>query len=150
AKQARWNAELAMAEAMDSPRVDSIYGIGTATLGSVGTFLDSTPALLDRQREALMRDVDRQRVLAFQDIAAQVRVLEVTLAQERAALMAQVGQEREATLLAADSVVSRSLIQSEVALDRLLRKVLVGALLVVLALLGSGMLLIQRWKAVTT
>jgi hypothetical protein len=150
AQQARWNAELATDMAMDSPRVDSIYGMTTATLGSVGAFLDSTPALLDRQREALMRDVDRQRVLAFQDIAAQVHELEVTLGRERAALMAQVGQEREATFLAADSMVMRTMIQSEVALDRLLRKVLVGALLVVLALLGSGMLLIQRWKAVTT
>ena len=125
-----------------------MVGVTTATLGSVGAFLDSTPALLDRQREALMRDLDHQRVLAFRDIDAQVRALEVLLGQERAALMAQVGQEREATFLAADSMVGRSLIQSEAALDRLLRKVLVGAMLVVLALLGSGMLLIQRWKAV--
>jgi hypothetical protein len=59
AAQARWNAELSASRVMGSPRVDSILGMSTATLGSVGSFLDSAPTLLDRQREALMRDIDR-------------------------------------------------------------------------------------------
>jgi hypothetical protein len=61
--------------------------------------------------------------------------------------MDQVGREREAAFLAADSVVMHSLIQSEAVMERLLQKILVGALIVVLALLGSGILLMKRWKA---
>lgn len=141
--QARWNAELAVLLAMGSPRADSIFGIGAATLGTVGSFLDSTPSLLDHQREALMSEVDRQRILAFQDIAT----IEDALTAERTALILQVGQEREAAFLAADSMVARALVQSEEALRRLALEMIVGALVVVAALLGSGVLLINRWRA---
>ncbi len=150
AEQARWNAELAVLLAMRSPRADSMFGMGVATLGSVGLFLDSTPTLLDRQREALMREVDHQRILAFADLATQVSQLEAALAAERRALMDQVRQERVAAFLAADSVVTRSLAASDAILRRLVLQIVAGALVVVLALLVSGMLLVKRWKTATT
>jgi hypothetical protein len=156
--EARWNAELSAEEAMRTPRVDSLLGAGAATLRSVGTLSDTLPALVDAQREALMRDidleriammrdVDRQRVLAFQDLAVQREALEAALSAERATLMTQVGQERTAAFLSADSLAQRSIDQSGVMLRRLALELTVAGLILVAALFGGGYLLINRWKA---
>ena len=61
AAEARWNAQLAAEDALSAPRVDSLFGTGTATLQSVGRLADDTPALIAHEREALMADIDRQR-----------------------------------------------------------------------------------------
>ena len=53
AAEARWSAELAADDALRSPRIDSLFGTGTATLRSVGALADDTSALLDRERAAL-------------------------------------------------------------------------------------------------
>ncbi len=156
--EARWNAELTAGEAMRSPRVDSLFGTGTATLRSVGTLADSLPTLIDLQRAALMRDIDveriammrdidRQRVLGFQDLAVQREALQAALTAERAALMAQVGQERTAAFLSADSLVQRSIDRSSSMLWRLALEMTLAALLVVAALIAGGFLLVNRWRA---
>jgi len=158
--EARWNAELSAGEAMRSPRVDSLFGASTATLRAVGTLSDTLPALIDTQREAMMRDIDleriammgdidRQRVLAFRDLAVQREALQAALSAERAALMAQVGQERVAAFLSADSLAQRSIERSGVMLRQLALEILVAGLVIVAALLGGGYLLINRWRATT-
>jgi len=157
AAQVRWNAELAAEDAMHAPRVDTLLGTGTATLRSVGALADDAPGLIDRQREAMMRDIDReriammrdidrQRVLAFQELAAQRVALEAALSAERAALMEQVGRERAAAFLAADSLAQRSIDRSGAMLRRLAWQLTLAALIVVAALLGSGLILINRWR----
>jgi len=156
AAQARWNAELAAEDAMSAPRVDSLLGTGAATMRSVGALADEAPALIDRQREAMMRDIDgeriammrdidRQRALAFQEVAAQREALEAALTAERVALMEQVGQERAAAFLAADSLAQRSIDRSGSVMRRLGWQLALTALIVVAALLGSGLILINRW-----
>ena len=158
AAQARWNAELAAEQALDATRVDSLIRAGTATLNSVGTLADDAPALIDRQREAMMRDIDRQRVAMMLDIDRQrvavmrdidrQRVLTFQdLATQRVALEAALTAERTAVLLSADSLVHRSIDRSGAMLRRLAWELTVAALIVVAAVLGSGLVLINRWRA---
>lgn len=160
AQEVRWNAELAAEQAMRSPRVDSLFTTGTATLRSVGTLSDEAPALIDRQREAMMRDIDgervammrdidRQRVLAFRDLAAQRVALEAALDAERKALMEQVGQERAAAFVSADSLTQRSIDRAGAVLRRLVWESALATGLIVVALLGAARLLINHWRATT-
>lgn len=146
-EQARWNAELEATQAMTTPIIDSLLGTSTATLRSVGTLADDIPAILDSQREAMMRELNQQRVLAFQDIAVQRMALEVALSGERAALLEAVRQERIAAFLAADSLAQRSIDRTGVMLRRLVLEITVGALIVVIVMLGSGFVLVNRWRA---
>ena len=156
--EARWNAELSAGEAMRTPRVDSLFGAGTATIRSMGTLSDSLPALIDTQREALMlgvdrervammRDIDHQRVLMFQDLAVQRVALEAALTSERAVLMEQLKQERIAVLLSADTLAQRSIDRSGTMLRQLVLEIMVVALIVVGAAFGGGYLLVNRWRA---
>ena len=147
AAQARWNAELAGGEALRTPRIDTLLGSGTTTLRSVGLFADDFPTLIDREREALMRDIDRQRVLAFEDIAVQRVALETALTSERAVLMEQLKQERIAVLLSADTLAQRSIDRSGAMLRQLALEIMVVALIVVGAAFGGGYLLVNRWRA---
>jgi hypothetical protein len=158
AAEVRWNAQLAAEQAMRSPRVDSLLGAGTATLRSVGALSDEAPALIDRQRVAMMRDIDgervammrdidRQRVLAFRDLAAQRVALEAALDAERKALMEQVGQERAAAFVSADSLTQRSIDRAGAVLRRLVWESALATGLIVVALLGAARLLINHWRA---
>jgi hypothetical protein len=158
AEEVRWNAELAAGEALRTPRIDSLFGAGTATLRSVGALSDEAPALIDRQREAMMRDIDgervammrdidRQRVLSFQELAAQRVALETALSVERKALMDQVAQERIAVFLSADSLAQRSIDRAGAVVRRLLWEIALATALIVVALLAAARLLIGYWRA---
>ncbi len=147
AAQARWNAELAGGEAMRAPWVDSLVGAGTSTLRSVGMLADDLPALIAREREALMRDIDRQRMLAFQDIAVQRVALEAALNQERLILMSEVREERIAAFRSVDSIAVRTLANTGAMLRRVVFQVTISALLVGVVLLGGGFVLFNRWRA---
>jgi hypothetical protein len=94
----------------------------------------------------MMREINQQRVLAFQDIAVQRVALETALSRERAALMEAVRQERIAAFLAADSLAQRSIDRTGVMLRRLVLEVTVGALIVVVVMLGGGFVLVNRWR----
>ena len=109
AAQVRWNAELPAEDAMKAPRVDTLFGTGTTMLRSVGALVDDAPGLIDRQREAMMRDIDRERIAMMSDVDRQRVLAFQELAAQRMALEA--------------------------------------ALIVVPALLGSGFVLIRRWRA---
>jgi hypothetical protein len=183
AAEARWNAELAAEDALRAPKIDSLFSTGTATLHSVGTLADDTPALVDREREAvmaaidrereavmgdidreraaieidldrervaIMRDINRQRELTLQDLAAQRVALEAALTSERKAVMERLGQERMAAFQSADSLALNSIDRLGSALRRIAWEIILGALLIVAALLGSALVLIHRWRVTAT
>ncbi len=145
--QARWNAELAAGDAMNSPRFDTILGTGTAALRSVGTLADTLPPLIDIQREALMREIDRERILAFQDISVQRVALMEALSRERAALIDQLQQERIASFVSADSLAQRSIDRTIAAVRQLVLELAAAALVVSVVLLAGGSVLVGRWRA---
>ncbi len=93
AVEARWSAELAAEDALRTPKIDSLFGTGTATLRSVGALADDTPALLDRERGALMGDIDRERVALMGDLDRERAALMGDIARERVAMM---GEDRPA------------------------------------------------------
>jgi hypothetical protein len=147
AEQARWNAELAGGDALRAAPIDSFLGSGTTTLRSVSLFADDFPALLDREREALMRDIDRQRTLAFEDIAVQRVALEAALNQERAILMSEVREERIAAFRSIDSVAVRTIDRAGAMIRRIVFQIAVLAFVVTVVLLGGGFVLFSRWRA---
>ena len=172
AAEARWNAELAAEDALRAPKIDSLFSTGTATLHSVGTLADDTPALVDREREAVMAAIDRERValmgdigreraaimsdldrervavmsdinrqreLTLQDLAAQRVALEAALTSERKAVMERLGQERIAAFQSADGLALRSIEGLGSMLRRIAWEIILGALVIVAALLGSAL-----------
>ena len=102
-----------------SPRGDSLFTTGTGALRSAGLLADSAPAIIARERLALLAGIDRERILALadvdrqrietlRDLTAERLALEATIDAQRKALMADVRAERIATLLAADSLTQRA------------------------------------------
>jgi hypothetical protein len=148
AAEMRWNAELAGQEALRAPKVDSMLGLTGSTLESVGSFTHEFPPFLDSERTALMEDLDRQRVALMRDIDRQRALVMQDLAAQRVALEASVAAERTAVFLSADTLVQRSLDRSDALLRRLVWQLGAVALLVVAALVGSGWLLLGRWRRV--
>jgi hypothetical protein len=169
AAAARWSAELAADDALRSPRIESLFGSGTATLRSVGALADDTPTLLDRERVALMGDInreraalmaditrervaimgaiDRQRELTFRDLTVQRVALEATLTSERNAVMQRLTEERVAAFQSADHLAERSVDRLGPVLRWFVWEIALAALLVVAAVLGCALLLIHRWRA---
>ena len=178
--EARWSAELAAEDALRSPKVDSLFGAGTATLHSVGTLADDTPALLDRARAAVMDDIDRERVavmsdidrermavmsdiarervailneinrqreLMFRDLTVQRVALEAALTTEREAVMDRLTEERVAAFQSADNLAVRSIDRLGSVVRRIAWEITLAALLIVAAVLGGGLILIHRWRA---
>ena len=158
AEQARWNAELMAEQAMAAPRVDTLLNASSAALRSVNLLVDDMPALIDREREAMMKDIDRQRlammtdidrqrVLAFQDLGVQRELAFREIADQRVALDAALTAQRVAAFQAADSLAQRSIAQSAVMLRRLVWQLTLGALIVVAALVAGGLLILNRLRA---
>ena len=145
--EARWNGELAAEDAMRSPRLDSLFTTSGSALRSVGLFVDSAPDLIDSQRIALMRDIDLQRIALMRDVDRQRILAFQDLAVQREALQTALGAERAAAFVSADSLIQRSIDHSTAMLRRLVIELVVGTIIVMVALLGGGLLLINRWRA---
>ena len=158
AAQARWNAQLAAEDAMSSPTIGSFFDTGIATLHSVGTLGDDTPALIDRERVALMGDlarervaimheIDQQRELTFHDLTSQRVALEAALTTEQKAVMARLEQERIASFQSADALAIHSIDHLGALLRRVAWEITLAALLMVVSVLVSALAVIHRWRA---
>ena len=169
AATARWSAELAAEDALRSPKIDSLLGTGTATLRAVGELADDAPALLDRERLALMadidreraalmgdiarerlailREVDRQRELTFRDLTVQRAALEATLTSERKAVMQRLTEERVAAFQSADHLAERSIDRLGSVLRGIAREIALAAFLGVAMVLGCVLVLVRRSRA---
>jgi hypothetical protein len=123
AAEARWNAQLAAEDALAAPKIDSIFSSGTATLQSVGKLADDAPALIAREREALLGDLDRQRVALMGDVGRERATVMSDLDRERLALMREIDRQRELTVqdFGAQRVALEALLVSErkAVMDRL-------------------------------
>jgi hypothetical protein len=89
-RQARWQAELVAADAMNAPALHSAMAEMARTvdiLDRVGSMAANTPALVARERAAVLEALDMER-----------RSLQDFISSERQAVMAGVGQERAAVV----------------------------------------------------
>ena len=101
----------------------------------------------ERTRERIL-DVAYESIVQKGFAATSIEELvEAALSRERAALMEEVRQERIAAFLAADSLAQRSIDRTGAMLRQLILEFTVGALIVVVALLVSGFVLVNRWRA---
>jgi hypothetical protein len=89
-RQARWQAELVAADAMNAPALQSAMAELARTvdiLDRVGGMVANTPALVARERAAVLEALDMER-----------RSLQDFISGERQAVLAGVGQERAAVV----------------------------------------------------
>lgn len=135
-KQVRWSAELLGEEALAAPRVDSMLSALTTTTAAMGELLAGAPAMLERAREAVLRDLserkreemaalDRQRLETLDALDRQRTATLAALARERAAALEALRSERIATLASADSIAQRMIDRIDEAATRMLRWVLI-------------------------
>jgi len=153
-RQARWQAELLMAEAATAPSLQAAVGELDRTvdiLDRMGRLAEGVPALVARERAAVLGELDRSR-LSLQEFAS----------GERQALMAGVGDEREAVLAALHAERVEALEQIDGMgyrwvdhafdrADRLVDRVFLWVLALVGLLLLGGLLLaalvIRSWRS---
>jgi hypothetical protein len=139
-KEIRWQSELLIASLTDSLRFDTLLAAidRMAVMEATTSFLRETPALLAEEREAvfrevqeerieMLREIDRQRLMTLQEILAWARVEREAMLEEMASI---VGDEGEAL-----GEITRAVVDHV-----FLRLLQVGAVLVLLALLGFWVL----------
>jgi hypothetical protein len=139
-KEILWQSELLIASLTDSLRFDTLLAAidRMAVMEATTSFLRETPALLAEEREAvfrevqeerieMLREIDRQRLMTLQEILAWARVEREAMLEEMASI---VGNEGEAL-----GEITRAVVDHV-----FLRLLQVGAVLVLLALLGFWVL----------
>lgn len=144
-RQARWQAELLLAEAATAPPLQAVVGELDRTVGildRMGRLAEGVPALVARERAAVLDGLERSR-LSLQDFAS----------GERQALMAGVGHEREVVLAALHAERVETLEQIDAMgyrwvehafdrADRLVDRVFLRVLVLAGLLLLGGLLLV--------
>ncbi|WP_241759259.1 chemotaxis protein [Pyxidicoccus parkwayensis] len=106
-RQARWQAELVAADAMNAPAVQSILADLARTvdiLDRVGSMAANTPALVARERAAVVEAMDGQRRSLQDFISGERQAVLTGVGQERAAVMDALHAERVATLQQLDGM----------------------------------------------
>ncbi len=139
-KEILWQSELLIASLTDSLRFDTLLAAidRMAVMEATTSFLRETPALLAEERKAvfrevqeerteMLREIDRQRLMTLQEILAWARVEREAMLEEMASI---VGDEGEAL-----GEITRAVVDHV-----FLRLLQVGAVLVLLALLGFWVL----------
>lgn len=153
-RQARWQAELLMDDAASAPPLQSAVddlGRTVDILDRMGGLAERMPALVARERVAVLDGLDRSR-LSLQEFAS----------GERKALMTDVGHEREAALAAlhtervealqqldaiGDRWVDHAFDRTDRLVDRVFRWLLVLTGLLVLGGLLLAALLVWGWRS---
>jgi hypothetical protein len=144
-RQARWQAELAAADAMNAPALQSATAELARTvdiLDRVGGVAASSPALVARERAAVLEAVSQER-RSLQDFASGERLAILAgVGQERAAVLDGLHVERVATLQQLDGLVVGWVDHAFDRAGRLADHLLLGlAVLVGLGLVG-GLILV--------
>ena len=143
-KEARWQAELLMADLANQPAVDSLMGqVGrlTTSVERITSVAEGAPDLVERERLAALLAVTQERIAVLEAITAEREAVLAALSAERAAVFEALHEERVATLKDAEAATQRLIDytlehQLEIFANRVLWRVFVG--LVVLGLLGLG------------
>jgi len=143
-KQARWQAQLMVADAAAQPVVDTLVGdVGrlTASVERITAVSEKLPGLVTGERVALL-----------QALAAEREALLLALTQERALVLEALHAERVGTMTDAEASAQRLIDYTlEQRLTRVINKVLwrlfVGGAVLLLLTLGVGLLLIRAARA---
>jgi len=145
-KQARWQAQLMVADAAEQPAVDTLLGdVGRLTLSveRITAVSEALPGLMTGERVALL-----------QALTAERDALLLALAQERALVLEALHAERVGTLTDAEASAERLIDYTlerrlTVVIDHVLWRLFLGGLVLLLLVLGVGLLLIRVARAGT-
>lgn len=150
-KEARWQAELLIADLARQPVVDSLMGqLGrvTASVERLTTVAESTPDLVERERLAALLAITQERIAVLEAITAEREAVLAALSSERATVIEALHEERVATLKEAEAAAERLIdhaldYQLNILVNRILWRVFVGIL--ILGLLGFivGLILLK-------
>jgi hypothetical protein len=160
-KQARWQAELLIADAEHEPVVAGVLGdvhaLG-ATARTANGLLGDVPALvagegspvrqlLAAERRAVLAGVHTQRLETLEYVTAERLAVLAAVREERLALVAALHQERIATLVEVDAIKTRAIDSGMVGLQGLVDYALlrVAAMLLVLMFAAAAMAVAAYW-----
>jgi len=157
-QQLRWNTQLMLEEALRAPRGDSMMAGGADVLRNVNALAVGAPALIARERAAILAGVDRERALALADVdrqrretlqfAAEQRIaLQAALDAQRVAAFADIDRERIAVMKSADSLAAGTIARADAMARRIMIELLVVALVTVAALTIGALIVVHRWRA---
>ena len=149
-KQARWQAELLMADLAKQPVVDSLMGqMGrlTASVERITSVAEGAPDLVERERLAALLAVTQERIAVLEAITAEREALLAALSAERATVVEALHEERVATLKDAEAAAQRLIdhaleYQLGILIDGVLLKIFLGAVVLILLGLGAGLILL--------
>lgn len=143
-KQARWQAELLLADAAKQPAVDSLLAALTSVTGSVDRIAgvaEGVPWLVRSERLAVLAAVTAEREALLQALSAERDSIFALITAERMATMVE-GEVALQRLV--DHALDRTL--SDV-LDRLLLRVFAGLLILGLLGFAMGLMLARAFRA---
>ena len=122
---------------------------------SIQVLLDSMPALISSERQAVMSDITRERIAVMNEIEELLAVTLAAIDQERTEVMDGITQERIAALQELDAIAARltemALDQAEVriedAIDHLIWRVVQVLAIVVVLLVVAGVFALRYLAA---
>ena len=149
-KQARWQAELTVAEAVKQPVVDTLVGDLNRITASVEAITGVTEGLtgfVTSERIAALRAITAERIAVLEAITAERKALMEGVTGERIAVINALHEERIATLRDAEAISLRLIDYTlnervELLIDRVLWRVFLGLALLIVLALGAGLILL--------
>ena len=153
-KEARWQAELLIADMAKQPVVDSLMGqLGrvTTSVERLTLVAESTPDLVERERLAALLAVTQERIAVLEAITAEREAVLAALSAERATVVEALHEERVATLKDAEAAAGRLIdhaleYQLNVLINHVLLKIFLGVALLMVLGLGVGLILLTVWR----
>jgi hypothetical protein len=139
-KQVRWNTELVVADATESPAISPTLAATNSALARLGTLAEITPRMLDSLRAAAITTLREERIAALEAVSAERIAVMQGVAEERATVIAAVRDERLAILATADAIAARSIERTERAATRLMW---LGAAIVAVLSIGAWILVLS-------
>lgn len=153
-KEARWQAELLMADLAKQPVVDSLMGqLGrvTTSVERLTLVAEATPDMVERERLAALLAVTQERIAVLEAITAEREAVLAALSAERATVVEALHEERVATLKDAEAAAERLIdhaleYQLNVLINHVLLKIFVGVAVLLLLGLGVGLIMLTAWR----
>jgi hypothetical protein len=150
-KQARWQAELALADAAKQPVVDTLVRALnriTASVESITGVTEGLTGFVTSERIAALQAITGERIAVLLAITEERKALLEGITAERLAVINALHEERIATLRDAEGAAQRLIDYTlnekvELLIDQILWRVFLGLALLVLLALGAGLILLN-------
>ncbi len=150
-KEARWQAELLMADLANQPAVDSLMvqvGRLTTSVERITSVAEGAPDLVERERLAALLAITQERIAVLEAITGEREAVLAALSAERATVVEALHEERVATLKDAEAAAQRLIdhaleYQLGILINGVLLKIFLGAVVLILLGLGAGLILLS-------